>query len=222
MIMRSSKLKRSARSSALSAARGSRRGRRHDHARTRHPHDPHPQARERALPPRRPRRVQSRQVDVRERAARRRHPPRRHHAHHGVDQPRRVCTAADGARRPDERREPAPRAGTDQGVGHRRGQSRDRGLLRRGRLPERATPEQRRPRRYPGRERPQRAARRGHVRLRAARRRRGVPPRRGQALQGFRPRVPGSRRLRGRARSAIFVLGRWTCVGREARPSSAT
>ena len=50
----------------------------------------HPQARGGALPPRRPRRVQPRQVDVRERAARRGRPAGRHHADHRDDQPPRL------------------------------------------------------------------------------------------------------------------------------------
>ena len=158
----------------FTAARRGRRRRRHGHARARHPHDADPEARGRALPPRRARRVQPRQVDVRERAARPGHPADRHHADDRVDQPRRLRGEPDRARRAATGRD----ASTSSPAQLKEWVTVAGGHAERGRATSssaiRATCSQNNVVLVdtPGRQRPQRAARRGHLRLRAARRRR--------------------------------------------------
>ena len=156
----------------------------------------HPKLDDERFSPGRARRVQPRQVDVRQRAARRAAAADGHHAHDGAAHPRQprrpperdggdarrasarkieAAALADCGPSRAARRRPAARRRRPE---RRRGREGRRGPLRRARPPVAAAREQPDHRRHAGRQRHQRAARRDHLRLPAARRRGDLPARR--------------------------------------------
>ena len=171
---------------------------------------PREEARGGSLPPRRRRRVQPRQIELRERAPRRDRAARRRDADHGRDPPPEVRRDAR-ARRSSTRRADARASRSATRASSRSAAARppdEVDYLEVGypaAAPQGAHP----PRRHPRRERPLAPARGHHLQLHPARRRRALPARRRANPEGERAQLPQDKLLKASRDKIVFVITKW-------------
>ena len=178
----------------------------------------HPQARGGALRAGRARRVQPRQVDVRERAVRRGDLAGGHHADDGDDQSPRVVGEAAGDGASHRRHDQEGRPEEARRLGDHRGQGSVARQIRRGRLAGGDLEGQGHARRHAGRQRHQRAARRDHLRVHSARRRRCCSCSTARRCSSSRSASFLEQRILRRSKDKlIFILGKIDLLSPEER-----